>query len=216
MAQRARKTTSRPALSAEIVDRALELAEDRGWGEVTLRQVAADLGVPLAQIYQHYRDLDAVADAWFARALQEMLRPPEPGFPDLPARERLYLVLLRWFEANGPRRRVVGEMIRAKLHPPHPHHWVPMIFSLSRLIQWLREVALLEAGGRRRQVEEVGLTLLFLATLRVWLADSSENQEVTRRFLRRRLERADRWMARCWPPGRAGLDNDEGGWEASA
>jgi hypothetical protein len=72
-----------------------------------------------------------------------------------------------------------------------------MIFSLSRLIQWLREVALLEAGGRRRQVEEVGLTLLFLATLRVWLADSSEDQEDTRRFLRRRLERADRWMARC-------------------
>ncbi len=200
MAQRARKTTSRPDLSAQIVDRAVEMAQDCGWGDLKLRQVAEDLGVPLAEVYRHYRDLDAVADAWFARALQEMLRPPEPGLADLPARERLYLVLLRWFDANEPRRRVVGEMIRTKLHPPHPHHWVPMIFSLSRLIQWLREVALLEAGGRRRQAEEVGLTLLFLATLRVWLGDSSEDQDITRRFLRRRLERADRWMARCWPP----------------
>ena len=199
MAQRARKTTSRRDLSAQIVDRAVELAQERGWGEVKLSHVAEDLGVPLVEAHEHHRDMDAVADAWFARALQEMLRPPEPGFADLPARERLYLVLLRWFDANGPRRRVVGEMIRTKLHPPHAHHWVPMIFSLSRLIQWLREVALLEAGGRRRQVEEVGLTLLFLATLRVWRSDSSEDQAVTRRFLRRRLERADRWIARCWP-----------------
>jgi AcrR family transcriptional regulator len=149
------------SLAVHIVDRALELATERGWGNVKLSQVAEDLGVPLVEAHKHYRDMDAVADAWFTRALQEMLRPS------------------------------------AKLHPPHPHHWVPMIFSLSRLIQWLREVALLEAGGRRRQVEEVGLTLLFLATLRVWLADSSEDQEDTRRFLRRRLERADRWMARC-------------------
>jgi AcrR family transcriptional regulator len=180
-----------------IVDRALELAAERGWDKVKLRHVAEDLGISLVEAHKHYRDMDAVADAWFARPLLEMLRPPEPGFADLPARERLYLVLLRWFDANGPWRQVVGEMLRTKLHPPHPHHWVPMIFSLSRLVQWLREVALLEAGGRRRQVEEIGLTLLFLATLRVWLGDTSENQEATRRFLRRGLVRADWWVARC-------------------
>ena len=63
------------------------------------------------------------------------------------------------------------------------------------------------AGGRRRQVEEVCLTALFLATLAVWQWDETVGQERTRAFLRRRLARADRAMVRLWggapPPAQA-------------
>jgi hypothetical protein len=136
-----------------------------------------------------------VADAWFARALARMLAPAEAGFADLPARERVYLVMMRWFDAHRDTRVIVGQMLGTKLYPSHPHHWVPMIFNLSRVIQWVREAAHLDASGRWRQVEEVGLTLLFLATLGVWLCDPSADQETTRRFLRRRLAMADRVLA---------------------
>src|SRR5260221_11019748 len=107
-----------------------------------------------------------------------MLRPPEAGFEALSARERAQAVLMRWFDAQAAHRRVVGEMLGAKLYPSHPHHWVPMIFSLSRLIQWVREAALLDASGRRRQMEEAGLTWVFLQTLRVWLRDGTPGQGV--------------------------------------
>jgi hypothetical protein len=117
------------------------------------------------------------------------------GFADLPARERVYLVMVRWFESQRDQRAVVGQMLSAKLYPSHPHHWVPAIFHLSRLIQWVRDAASLDAPGRRRQVEEVGLTLLFLATLRVWLRDETDDLAATRRFLRRRLKEADRLLA---------------------
>ncbi|MDX1425384.1 MAG: hypothetical protein R3322_19710 [Kiloniellales bacterium] len=182
-------------LDRRIVDRTLALAGEVGWSRVRLRRVAADLGIPLADLRARFRDLDAVADAWFARALAAMLAAPEAGFADLPARERVYLVMMRWFEAQRAERAVVGEMLSAKLYPSHPHHWVPMVFSLSRLIQWLREVAALDAAAGRRQVEEVGLTLLFLATLGVWLRDESADLAATRRFLRRRLGDADRLLA---------------------
>jgi hypothetical protein len=124
------------------------------------------------------------------------------GFADLPARERVYLVMVRWFEAQRDQRAVVGQMLSAKLYPSHPHHWVPMIFHLSRLIQWVRDAAGLDAGGKRRQVEEVGLTLLFLAALRVWLGDETDDLEITRRFLRRRLKEADRLLATLPRPRR--------------
>jgi AcrR family transcriptional regulator len=179
----------------EIVDVAVALAEEVGWANVRLRRVAERVGVPLSEVLVHFRDLDGVADAWFGRALAAMVAAPESGFAKLPARERVYLVLMRWFDANVGHRRVTGEMVRSKLYPSHPHHWVPMIFSLSRLIQWVRETALLDAGGLRRQVEEVGLTDLFLATLAVWLADRSDGQERTRRFLRGRLAEADRILS---------------------
>ena len=189
-------------LDQRIVDRTVELAAEAGWEGVRLRRIAGDLGIPLSQLLIHFRDLDAVADAWFARPLAAMLAPPEAGFADLPARERVYLVMMRWFEAQRAERAVVGQMLSAKLYPSHPHHWVPMVFSLSRLIQWVREAAGLDAPGRRRQVEEVGLTLLFLATLRVWLRDETADLATTRRFLRRRLAAADRLLANLPRPRR--------------
>ena len=126
-------------------------------------------------------------------------------FARRPACERLHLMMMRWFDALAPHREVTGQILAAKLYPSHPHHWVPLVFSLSRSIHWLREVALLDAVGRRRQMEEVGLTALFLATLALWLRDESPNQTRTRAVLRSRLEDADRLAVRVWgkapPPG---------------
>ncbi len=187
--------TARRDLERRIVDHAVARAAEVGWDRLRLRRVADDLDISLAELRAHYRDLDAVADAWFARALARMLAPAEAGFADLPARERVYLVMMRWFDAHHDERVIVGQMLSTKLYPSHPHHWVPMIFSLSRVIQWVREAARLDASGRWRQVEEVGLTLLFLASLGVWLRDPSADQETTRRFLRRRLAMADRVLA---------------------
>ena len=69
---------------------------------------------------------------------------------------------------------------------------------VPRLIHWLRDAALLDASGRRRQMEEIGLTMLFLGTLAVWRNDASEGQAETSAWLRRRLARADRQMAWLW------------------
>lgn len=194
-----------PEARDRILDAAVALAEEVGWDGVRLHEVAQRSGLPLAEILTHYRDLDAVADAWFGRAWAAMLAPPPAGFAALPARERIYQALMRWFDASAAHRRVTGQMLRTKLYPSHPHHWVPLVFNLSRSIHWLREAALLDATGARRQMEEVGLSALFLATLADWLRDDTPGQERTRERLRRRLDGADRAMARIWggrrPPG---------------
>ena len=189
------KTATSGDLDQRILDRTVGLAAEVGWEGVRLRRVAADLGITLPDLRSRYRDLDAIADAWFRRALDAMLAPMDVGFADLPARERVYLVMVRWFESQRDQRAVVGQMLSAKLYPSHPHHWVPAIFHLSRLIQWVRDAACLDAPGQRRQVEEVGLTLLFLVILRVWLRDETDDLATTRRFLRRRLKEADRLLA---------------------
>lgn len=201
MAEKQRSASRKPPpdLAERVLEHALDTADDRGWEAVRLRQLADELGVTLAEVQDCYRDLDAVADAWFQRAWTAMLAPPPEGFAELPAKERLFLLMMRWFDALAPYRRVTGEMLAAKLYPSHPHHWVPTIFNLSRTIQWLRDAASLDAGGRRRQAEEIGLTALFLATLAGWLRDSSPDQERTRETLRRRLGNCDRLMARLYP-----------------
>lgn len=184
------------AAADRIVDAALDLAEETGWHDLRLYQVAERLDIGLDQISVRFRDLDAVANAWFARARDVMLQGSDADLASLSPPERLHGVMMRWFEALAPHREVSAEIIREKLWPAHPHHWAPMVFDLSRLIHWFLDAALIGSTGRRRAMAEVGLTLIFLATLRIWCRDDTPGQLRTRAYLRRRLEIADGWLGR--------------------
>lgn len=192
-------------LAERILAAALEMAEERGWEAVELTEVAARLDIPARSVLDHYRDLDAVANAWFMRGWRAMLADKPEDFDDRPSRERIEFCMLAWFDALASHRRVTVQMLRTKAHWPHLHTWVPMLFDLSRTIQWLREAARLDAsyGTRRAQMEEIGLTALFVATLRIWAHDDTPNQQDTRHYLRKRLERSERLMRRVWG-GRSG------------
>ena len=180
-----------PTLAQCILDAALAEAEASGWYDLRLHAIAARADVPLATVLEHYRDADAIADAWFGRALAAMVEGAAPDPADPPS-ARMEKVLMRWFAAQGPHRAVAGAMLRAKLHLSHPHHWVPMVFNLSRLIHWALDAARLDTRGLPRQAEEVGLTLLFLRALPVWQRDNSLMLERTRALLRRNLGWLDR------------------------
>jgi len=193
-ARRPRKPTPE-----RIVDAAIARAEEIGWSQIRLFDVADRLGVELAELRRHYRDLDAVADAWLARADRAMLAARDrPGFAKLPPRERIRRALLAFLEALAPHRRVTGEIMRAKLYFGHPHHNVALVLWLSRTVQWWREAANLAGEDRRRRVEEIGLSALFVATILVWLRDDSANQERTAEFLDARLAQAERAIGRCF------------------
>jgi AcrR family transcriptional regulator len=201
-----RTTSSTPAASANagaaddldhrIVEDTLALAEQVGWEGVRLRLVAERLDIPLNALGNRYRDLDAIADAWLGRGVAAMLAPMPADFAERPANERIETAILRFLDALAPHRRVTASMIAAKLWPSHPHHWVPLVFNLSRTVHWIREAALLDAGGVRRQRAEVALTALLVATFAVWCRDRSEGQDRTRRFLHRSLADGSRCCGR--------------------
>lgn len=191
----ARRPSKADSLERGIVDAAVAQGRAEGWDRVRLADIARDLKVPVSEVLGAYRDLDAVADAWFARATAAMADAGARAVRQ-PPKKRIETAMLAWFDALAPQRRVSAQMLRTKLYPAHPHHWVPMIFSLSRTIQLLRDVAGLDAAGRRRQIEEIGLSALFIAALGVWCADESENQKKTRAFIARWLAAADRALTR--------------------
>ena len=73
-----------------------------------------------------------------------------------------------------------------------------MVFSLSRLVHLILDAALIDSSGRKRQIEELGVTMLVLEILRVWAGDDTPGQERTQAFLARRLEHGDCLMARMF------------------
>ncbi len=150
----------------DVLDAALALADEIGWRNVTAHAIGARLGGGPGLVIAHYDDLDEIADAWFQRALADTLSHlPDPA---LPFADRLAHVFGRWLDALAPHRQASLDMIRGKLVPSHPHHWVPLAFSLSRLVHWMLDTAACEATGRRRQATEVMVSALVPAALWRW------------------------------------------------
>lgn len=175
----------------DVLNAALRLADEIGWRQVTAQAIGARLGGGPGLVIAHYRDLDAIADAWFSRALADALSVPAD--PALPFDQRLAHVFGRWLDVLTPHRQASLDMIRGKLYPSHPHHWVPLVFNLSRLVQWMLDAASCEATGRRRQATEVMVSALVPAALWRWKGggDRSVKDYVADRLkqMERRLDR---------------------------
>ena len=189
--------TSPPSADA-IVNAAIALAAREGWARVRMTHVAVHFDVPLAQIYDRFHDMDAIANAWFTRASQTLAATHKRGFAKMPAKDRLFEVIMRWLNALAVERQVSVQMIRQKLYPSHPQHWIPLVFSLSRLVHLILDAALIDSYGRKRQIEELGVTMLVLEILKVWAGDDTPGQERTQAVLARRLKQGHSLMARVF------------------
>lgn len=179
--------------AARILDTALILAERRGWECLRLGDVATELGVALDDIARHYRDKDALVEAWFDRADAALLTRSKGA--DLPALEllgRLEELLVAWLKALEPHREVTEQMLCYKLEPGHLHLQLGGLQRISRTVQWWREAAGCESSHCWRVGEECALTLVYLRAFAHWLRHPEESEIQFRAFLRRRL--------RCWLP----------------
>lgn len=179
--------TDQPDNTAQrILDTALGLAEANGWTAVQLHQVAETAGIPLNEVYGHFRDKDALMDAWFDRADNAMLHnATEPDFLLLSRRARLHRLMMAWLDALAPHRRVTRQMVLSTLQPGY---W--QIRALKRLnctVDWIYEASRRNTNYVQRTLEETGLTGMFLAALFYWLTDDSPGSSSTRRFLDRLL-----------------------------
>ncbi len=196
MAKRSARSKARAhdEMPARILSAVLREADRVGWSNVSLADVARDLRLPLPEVHRHFRDLDAVANAHFAQALAAMLAEGE-RVRGRPPMERIEALFGAWFAYLRPHAKTSAAMLAGKLYPFHPHHWVPLIFSLSRLIQWLRDAALLRAEPPRRQGEEVYLSALFLLALLAWRGEGETGERRARVLVARALAIGARGLA---------------------
>ncbi|MEX2200713.1 MAG: helix-turn-helix domain-containing protein, partial [Dongiaceae bacterium] len=80
-----------------IVDVAMDLAVERGWGNLTLADIAAAAEIPLAEVHRHFTTRQAILDGLRRHADRAVMAagPVTEG----PARDRLFEVLMRRFDA---------------------------------------------------------------------------------------------------------------------
>jgi ubiquinone biosynthesis protein COQ9 len=183
-----------------LLDAALQRAERVGWDALHLHELAAELGLPLAELARLVADKHTLGQLLFDRADQALLACAErPGWRALSPVQRLEAALLAWLEPLAPHRRPVRQMLRYQLQPDHLHLQAQGLLRVSRTVQWWREASALPADGAQRELLEVALTATYLSTMACWLADGTPGGARTRRWLRWQL----RLLPLPWRPAPA-------------
>lgn len=183
-------------MKEQIVDAALELAEQTSWESVRLSHVASRMGIGLDQIRKHFAEKEDIVDAWFDRADSALLNSIEQITAHSEMERRVHCAMMVWFDALSAHRRPTRQMIINKFEPGHLHFQVNGALRVSRTVQWMREAVELQDSLPWRAFSEAGMTGIYLATFAFWMFDTSSGSRNTRAFLSKRLNCADRMLRR--------------------
>jgi AcrR family transcriptional regulator len=182
-----------------IIDTALKLAAEGRWDSVGLRDIADAAGVSLAELHDRYPSKTAIVRAWSAVVDAEVLAASTALDPEDSPRDRLFDVLMRRFDALKGQRDAVAAIAGASMRDPLAG--LCLSAGLMQSMRWMLEAAGIRTAGPKGRMLARGLTAVWLATLRVWLNDDSEDMASTMAALDRNLKRAER-IAGLLPSGR--------------
>lgn len=138
---RDRQAERREAARLEIVDAAWEIARRDGLAAVTLREVAAMVGMRSPSLYTHFASKNAIYDAMFGQAWSEYLqvcRDLEPSIPKLARRALLAMVetFVEFALADPARFQLMNQRVVFEFEPT-PDSYAPSLEVMALFRQRL-------------------------------------------------------------------------------
>lgn len=173
---------------------AMETAIRLGWRRAALADVADAAGMSLAELHAHFADKPAILRGLVDRVDGKVLDGAEPPDPEASARDRLFDVLMRRFDALRPYR----EGLAALAREGGGGGVVDTLCGARRMLRsmaWMLEAAGIGSGGWAGACRVKGLAVVYAATFATWLRDDSEDMAKTMAALDRNLGRAERFAS---------------------
>ena len=87
---------------SKAVRAALELAQQRDWGDITLGDIARQAGLDLADLRREFACKSDILRAFQAEVDAEVLAKAKQAGPDGSVRDRLFDIIMTRFEVMGP------------------------------------------------------------------------------------------------------------------
>jgi AcrR family transcriptional regulator len=184
-----------------VIDTAMKLAADGRWRDLSLAEIAEAAKLPISKVYPVYASRQAILDAFVRRIDAAVLAETDSEDPEGSARDRLFDVLMRRFDALDPYKDAVATVAFDQARDPLAA--LASACQLRRSMALMLEAAGLASGGPRGVLRIKGVALIYLTALRVWLRDESEDKARTMAALDKQLRRAEALVLRL-PTGLGG------------
>ena len=180
----------RADIAGRVITAALGLAADFGWRHVGFADIAAESGVSLAEIRTQFPSKPAILSAFNRMIDEKVLAGSTPSDDSEPARDRLFDVIMRRFDAMAPYK----DGILAALHGTVPFDPAAMICGACNLLNsmsWMLEAGGVDSAGPRGKLRAKGLLAVYLCAFRAWSRDDSPDLAHTMAVLDKNLRRAE-------------------------
>jgi AcrR family transcriptional regulator len=182
-------------LREKIVDALLALAAEKPWEEISLSDVADRAGMPLSQFRDFFPSKGAVLAAFSRRIDKQVLDADIKDLGAESAKDRLFDVLMRRFDAMTPYKPALRNINDWAMHDPVS---LPRLNELAiNSLRFMLEAADLSSEGPLGALKLQGLALAWTRVFHVWLGDDSPDQAATMAALDRELERGESFVTRA-------------------
>ena len=172
-----------------IVLKALALAEEMGWAQVRMTDVAKEAGISLQELFdvvEDKTDILVLLGKMIDRRVLEVIGEPDP---EVSARDQLFDILMERYEIlNDYRSGLIAILQSFQFDPKQAVVSAPY---LCRSMSWMLEAAGIDTSGITGAVKVAGLTGVYLKTLRVWKDDESADLAKVMAALDKDLGRAE-------------------------
>ncbi|WP_421726589.1 TetR/AcrR family transcriptional regulator [Bauldia sp.] len=169
----------------------MAVAGERDFGDIGMADVADRAGISLAQLREVYAGKLGIL-AGFSRKIDLAVLAEGPADPESPARDRLFEVMMRRFDALTPYKPAIRRMACAAGCDP------ALAMVLHRLAlrsqRWTLSAAGLRESGLPGRIAAKGLVLVYAEAMRAWLKDDDPDLGRTMAALDRALRRGERGM----------------------
>lgn len=176
-----------------LVRAAFALAAERGWSRVSVAEAARRAELPLDQARARFPVRGVILLRFGSLADQQALAGTAPeGSP----RDRLFDIIMRRIDALHDNRDGVLALLRHL--PCNPGAAALLAAANLRSMGWMLEGAGIDATGLHGRLRKRGLLAVWLATVRAWQSDTSDDLAATMATLDRGLRRAERveqWLS---------------------
>jgi len=184
------KTTKTPQKPTKerVVDAALELAARMPWDMVTLTDIADGAGLSLAELSDIFDDKSDILVAYGRAVDREVLKNCADPDPSSSEKDRLFEILMERFDVINQNRTAILSILKSFL--PDPKQAVISLPHLTKSMVWMLELAGIETSGLRGCLRVAGLMGVYLACLKVFMDDDSEDLSMTMAAVDKNLGRA--------------------------
>lgn len=176
-----------------LVGAAMELAGARGWRSVSVASAARHAGLDLARARSRFPHRVSILLRLGRMADELALTGVDPSDP---VRDQLFDMLMRRIDALQAHRAGVLSVFDAA--PFELGSGMLLTSATRNSMRWLLDAAGIEVVGLRGELRAAGLMAVWLATLRAWRGDPTEDMAATMAALDSALNRAERaegWLS---------------------
>lgn len=170
---------------------ALELAQDRGWENTSLADIAERSGLSLSDLRREFACKSDVIRAFQKEVDSEVLAKTRTT-PEQGVRDRVFDIVMTRFEVMAPYKpalkRIVADLAC------RPGEAANLACSSFASQYWMLAGAGVKLEGLGAGVRVAGLATIYGKTFQVWLGDTSPGLDRTMACLDRKLRKGEDWL----------------------